>query len=159
MNRLILSMALLATVVGCQSNREVFEEREMIKIHAENAQRAYHAGQWDRAVHQANKALELDDDHVKARTILGFAYMQVARFAKTEEARWEYCEKAEDTFSRAIRAGSETDPAVFKAYFGLGLVYFMWAQEVEHMMGETSEDEAEVISTDDSDTGESVWSE
>ena len=89
-------VAVLSLLVGCTSWRDIFIDRESLKVHVANAQHAYHRGQYDKAVHQATKALEYDDEDPKALTILGYCYMQVARYASARDVRFEYCEKAED---------------------------------------------------------------
>jgi tetratricopeptide (TPR) repeat protein len=134
MHRILVVVLLVAAFAGCKSWRQIYIDRDELKLHATNAQHAYHAGKYEMAVQQAQKALSIDEDDAKARTLLGYCYLQVARYGKTRETRLEYYEKSEAAFEEAIRDGSEKDPAIFKAYFGLGLVCFMWAKEVEAMM-------------------------
>jgi tetratricopeptide (TPR) repeat protein len=138
MKNALLLAALLGFLAGCESTEDIILEREQLKLHAEIAQRAYHAGQFDRAIQQARKALEIDADYPKALTILGYTLLQSARYTKSREARLECFEKAEAAFLRTVEVGSETDAAVFKSYFGLGLIYFMWAQEVKGMLRESA---------------------
>ncbi|GEM_PF-2956986 len=160
MKKAILAAMLLVAGAGCTSWRSIFIDREKLKIHVQNAQRNYHAGQYERAVHQAKKALDIDDAHPKALSILGFCFLQVVRTAEKREDRLAYCEKAEGNFLRAIQEGSETDPAVFKAYFGLGLIYFLWAQEVESMMEASGRKEGPLhLPGEDTETQETLWSE
>ncbi|MHC4597563.1 MAG: tetratricopeptide repeat protein, partial [Planctomycetota bacterium] len=82
MKQLLLVCLCLVLGVGCKSWGTIFKEREMLKLHVENAQRYYHAANYEAAVQQANKALEIDWDDPKARTILGYCYLQVGRYAK-----------------------------------------------------------------------------
>ena len=160
MRRLFLAAAFLGLLAGCTSNQEIFEEREMLKLHAENAQRAYHAGQFDRALHQARKALEIDADYPKALTILGYSYLQAARFARVRDSRLEYFQNAEKALLHAIECGSETDAAVFKSYFGLGLIDFMWAQELKSMIREsTGKGPALIVEGEESGAKEDLWAE
>ena len=160
MKRLLLSACIAGFLVGCESNEEIFMDREMLKVHAENAQRAYDAGQYDRAVHQARKALEFDSDYPKALAVLGYTYLQAARFGKDREARLDFLRSSEEHLLHLVEVGSETDPAVFKAYFGLGLVHFMWAQEVKSMIRESQGGQAPLV-VDDPDEGskEELWNE
>ena len=160
MNRLLIVFALICLASGCRSWSDVFEEREKMKVHVQNAQHAYHAGQYDRAVHQAKKALDIDPDDPKAHALLGYIYLQVVRFAKTRETRLEYCRLTEESFEKAIRSGTERDPVVFKAYFGLGLICFLWSQEVEAMIDEASGRKPQLIVTGSKgESEESIWSE
>ncbi|MHC5038235.1 MAG: hypothetical protein ACYTHM_13045 [Planctomycetota bacterium] len=160
MKQWVLMAAVLLPAAGCKSYADIFREREMLKLHVQNAQHNYHAGKYEVAVQQAQKALDIDPDHSKGLAILGYCYLQVARFGKTREARLEYYEKTESVFEHAIQVGSERDPAVFKAYFGLGLVCFMWAQEVKSMIEEAS-GKKPGLEIGDSDRGyrEGIWSE
>lgn len=159
MTRVLALVFALFAAAGCQTWTDVFVGREELKLYRANAQRNYHAGQYERAVHQARKALEIDEEDVKSLTILGYCYFQVARYAKTRELRLEYYARSEAELEKAILAGSETDPAIFKAYFGLGLVYFSWAQEVKSMI-EESEGKREPLVLAESDDGSSsdLWS-
>ncbi|MCU0723008.1 MAG: hypothetical protein MUC63_05245, partial [Planctomycetes bacterium] len=115
MKNALLLLPILAALAGCRSNEDVFRDREMLKLHTEIAQRAYHSGQYDRAVHQARKALEFDPDHPLALVILGYTYLQAARYTADREARLRCLEDGETTLKRAVEHGSERDAAVFKA--------------------------------------------
>jgi tetratricopeptide (TPR) repeat protein len=148
----------IAAVGGCVSPSTTFENRERLKIHAENAQRYYGAGRYDAAVQQAKKALGFDSNDPKALTILGYCYLQVARRAKDPQDRLRYFEMTEEKFEHAIESGRERDPAVFKSYFGLGLAYFMWSREVKRLLEESCGKKSKGV-VPGRDTQEEIWSE
>jgi hypothetical protein len=84
----------------------------------------------------------------------------VARYTKDRETKLKYYAMTEEEFTRAIGEGSEKDPAVFKAYFGLGLVYFMWSQEVQRMIEEASGKKSPLVVAGAGEEGEKeIWSE
>lgn len=156
---LLLSVsAVLCAACGCESTAEIIQEREKLKNHAHLAQLYYDKGRFPQAVNQAEKALEIDETYVKARCVLGFACLQVSRIQPTFALRTDWYEKAELHFSRVISDGTERDSFVFKSYFGLGLLYFQWAKDVDAQIGSTGGKAAPLV--DGPATGEEdLWKE
>ncbi|MHC5020221.1 MAG: tetratricopeptide repeat protein [Planctomycetota bacterium] len=124
-------LLLVAGVAGCgKSTAEILLEREQVKYHTTNAQGYLDSGEWARARQQAEKALELDSEYAKARAILGFTLFQLAGRLDQEKQRNEvddFLEESEEALVQVTRDADKTDVAVFKAYYGLGLVHqFRW---------------------------------
>lgn len=156
-----LAAALIAAplAAGCESTADVIMERESLKNHAALAQLYYDKGRFSQAASQAEKALEIDGTHSKARCVLGFTYLQVARRQGAYEARVEYYEKAEEQFNGAIGSGSETDSYIFKSYFGLGLLYFQWAKDVDAQIEKKPVEAASPALDGPSSGEEDLWKE
>jgi tetratricopeptide (TPR) repeat protein len=125
-----------ATAGGCVADpAEVLEERNQLQLHTANAQMYLEKGDLARAQQQAERALDIDDAHSKARLILGnvrFLMAQrlvlpkddAAAIAATEATRLELIEQAEADLLAVANEAAESDVAVFKAYYVLGDLHF-----------------------------------
>lgn len=152
-----MPVLLWVAAAGCASNADIVVERRNMHNHASLAQLYYDKGRYSQALDQAHKALAVDETYVKALCILGYVELQAGRMASRPDLRIEHFRRSEEAFVGAVQNGSETNSYVYKAYFGMGLLYVQWAKAVEDLLEGDGGDEAD--GAEDLPGEEELWSE
>lgn len=127
-----LALGLAALLPGCFGLDEA--EQKRLELHQQSSQRFYREGRLQQALQQADKALELDDDHVGMRLVRGYCLVRLGkRLDSTAEI-----DKAVEIFDRLAKGAGGENPRTWlgrgQAHFARALMHIAEAASIERRL-------------------------
>ncbi|MBI4570248.1 MAG: tetratricopeptide repeat protein, partial [Planctomycetes bacterium] len=116
----VAAATMAAALVSCMSS----QEQDDLDLFKANAKSYYHGREYDRAIHQANKALEIDPDDVATHNLIAYSLFYKGFLDKANN-------EANNAVERFTRILDTLDGEDHRALLGLSMTYFQQARQCD----------------------------